>query len=123
MRQITFIALPLVFLAACATPQQRCVAGASKDLRVVRALIVETQGNLDRGYAIGQEIRPKFTMGFCGRNGPLTTCLTQDASVIDKPVAIDLAAEREKLASLRAKERELAARAVTAAQQCETDYS
>ncbi|MDG1531330.1 MAG: hypothetical protein P8Q99_08245 [Paracoccaceae bacterium] len=122
MRQITLFMLPLAFLVACATPQERCIAVASKDLRVVRALISETEGNLERRYAIRQDTVPNFTMSFCNQNGVLTTCLNQTTTTVDKPVVIDFAAERKNLKELRTKERELGQRATVAAQQCQVDY-
>jgi len=51
--------LPFLALAACATPREQCIGQATRDLRVLNSLIAETQGNLARGYAIGeqQEVR------------------------------------------------------------------
>ena len=89
---------------------------------MVRALIVETEGNLDRGYAIGEETTPRMTMGFCSRQGALATCMTTKSTTKRKAVAIDLAAEKAKLNSLRAKEKQLADRATKASQQCQITY-
>jgi hypothetical protein len=47
------LALPLLLaLVACGTPQEQCIARETRDLRVVERLITETQGNLQRGYAL-----------------------------------------------------------------------
>ena len=47
--------LALLLLAACATPLERCIASATKELRVVSGLIASTQANINRGYAIVSE--------------------------------------------------------------------
>lgn len=101
----------LLMLAACATPQERCVLDATKDLRTVDGLIAETQANLQRGYAIGQsfERRPRLT--FCtGRYrsySGLSFCTTEDIVTRDEPVAIDPEAERRKLGLLRERKADL----------------
>ena len=43
-------------LAACGTPQEQCIAYGTRDLRTVDKLIVETEGNLTRGYALEEKV-------------------------------------------------------------------
>ncbi|APX89505.1 hypothetical protein BV394_07070 [Brevirhabdus pacifica] len=125
MRSLALLPL-LGLLAACATPQQRCIAEGTKDLRVVRSLIDETRQNLDRGYAMTTETRvtPQFRVctgtraGVAGVQG----CWDNRVSEQRKPVSIDLAAERRKLEELERKERELARRAADRARQCQARY-
>lgn len=120
--------LPLLALAACATPLERCERAATEDLRVLDALIVETQQNIDRGYAIDQEIRESPYLRLCygrsvddGRLG-MVFCNDRRTIVRDRPVAIDLDAERAKLASLKAKRSEVAQRAAVALASCHAQF-
>ena len=50
----------LLILFACGTPQEQCIAGSTRDARVVNDLIRETEANLARGYALetGIEMKP-----------------------------------------------------------------
>ncbi len=125
MRSLALLPL-LGLLAACATPQQRCVAEGTKDLRVVRSLIDETRQNLDRGYALTSEttVTPRFRVCTGTGSGGTVARGCWDDRVIqrDKPVSIDAAAERRKLAELERKERELARRASDRARQCQAQY-
>lgn len=112
----------LTVLGACATPQQRCVQNATRDLQTLRALIAETEANVSRGYAFRQEVRPvRVGVSACtrsrGRVG-VGFCAGNDITTVRRPVAIDLDAERSKLASLRAKELEVASRARPAIEAC-----
>ena len=120
--------LPLLALAACATPLERCERAATEDLRVLDALIVETQQNIDRGYAVDQEIRESPYLRLCygrsvddGRLG-MVFCNDRRTIVRDRPVAIDLDAERAKLASLKAKRSEVAQRAAVALASCHAPF-
>ncbi len=98
--------LPLVVLAACATPREQCINEVSRDTRVLSALINQTQGNLSRGYALEQRQDVRTTSGTCrGRNEDGSTfffrCDETDTINTTVPVAIDLNAESAKLASLQ----------------------
>ena len=76
MKRLTFPVL--VLLAACGTPQEQCIRYNTRDLRTVDRLIAETEGNLDRGYAIETITEYEEYWGFCrpcrtrcaGRNAP-----------------------------------------------------
>ncbi|MEM9474323.1 MAG: hypothetical protein AAGA71_03470 [Pseudomonadota bacterium] len=96
-----------VLLAACASPEERCIADATEDLRVVNGLIAETQGNLDRGYAIETTVEPRVGIGFCTGSSNLRFCSDTSQTIRDRPAAIDLTAEQQKLDSLVAKKAEL----------------
>ena len=100
------IILPLLALAACATPREQCISGATRDARVLGSLISETQGNLARGYALEQRQEIRTVRGSCqGRNADGSTfvfsCDETETVNVSVPVAIDLNAERAKLASLQ----------------------
>ena len=70
MRPLSVLALvPVLALAACQTPREACLSQASSRLRTVDALIRETQGNLDRGFAIEHAV---ITHKAGGRSGEWT---------------------------------------------------
>lgn len=134
----TLLIAPLLLLSACADPLELCKQDAVKDLRIVQALIADTQATLDRGYAIQTETRAVNYTSFCLSNGhgghghgpkhgrknapkhPQFTFCNHTQPVITKtPVAVDLDAERRKLTSLRRKEAELARESDLSKQRCE----
>jgi hypothetical protein len=99
------IILPLVALAACATPREQCIGNVTRDTRVLSSLVNETQGNLARGYALEERQDVRTLRRTCrGRNEDGTTftfrCDETETFTTTVPVAIDLNAERAKLASL-----------------------
>ena len=98
--------VPLVALAACATPREQCINEVSRDTRVLSALINLTERNISRGYALEQRQDVRTVRGTCrGRNEDGTTflfsCDETDTFSTTVPVAIDLNAERAKLTSLQ----------------------
>lgn len=112
--------MSVAVLAACASPQERCVADATKDLRVVNGLIAETRANLDRGYSIETVVEPRIGIAFCtGRRSNVVFCTESEQTLRDQPVAIDLGAEQQKLDGLLAKRGELEVRARRALAQCD----
>ncbi len=125
--RLPFACLCLAALAACATERERCIARASEDLRIVDRLIIETEETIDRGYAIEVDrIRVRRT-GFCTErlsNGSLVRlpCTDTDTYTVRRTVAVDLDAERRKLASLREKRPELVQRAELGAAQCAAQF-
>jgi len=99
------IILPLVALAACATPREQCISDATRDLRVLNNLVTETQGNLARGYALVEQQDVRTVRRTCrGENSDGSTfrypCDETQTVTSNRPVAIDLNAERAKLNSL-----------------------
>ncbi|MHC0052407.1 hypothetical protein [Actibacterium sp. D379-3] len=123
------LALALLLpLAACATPRQQCERAATEDLQVVSALIVEIEQNLARGYAIDREVRERPHVQFCYGNHRdddhvgIVFCNTTETYVVEKPVAIDVAAEQAKLTALQAKRTELKQQALQALAICDAKY-
>lgn len=119
----------LVLLAACGTPQEQCIRYNTRDLRVVDRLIFETQGNLDRGYAIEAVTEYEDYWGYCpqprlpdGAEVSPRLCLRERAITVDRPKAIDLNAEARKLESLKVKRRELARQAEAVIAQCKAEH-
>jgi hypothetical protein len=118
MKRIALIA-GLAVLTACGTPQEMCIARETRDLRTLDRLIAETQGNIARGYAIQEYTDVVGYWGTCYRHhgaGPdgvrppptPYSCLRDREITRTRPVSIDLGAERQKLASMQAKRRDLA---------------
>ena len=117
----------LLALMACATPQQRCITKAAPDLPVLNRLIAETEGNLARGYAfenvevemdVWKLCRVDLTPSEVGQ----TMCLETETTTTREAVAIDLAAEAAKLASMRARRNEIEAQAQPAFAQCQAQF-
>lgn len=121
--------LPVV-LAACGTPQERCISGATASLRPVDRLIAETQGNISRGYGLQATTVYRDVWVPCyggyGPYGPYRPaggmCIDEQAQIIEQPVAVDIAQEKTKLAQLKAKRKELAATAAPKVAACKATY-
>jgi hypothetical protein len=116
-------------LAACGTPQQQCIAQVSRDLRVVDRLIVESEGNLARGYAYADVVRTRTVFEDCTphptpeRPNPRPRqCLEEVSETVSRPVAIDLNVEAAKLASLKARRTQMATATAQAIAVCQQQY-
>lgn len=116
-RSFRFLALSaLLILAACATPRERCLDQATRNLRVIDELILETRATLQRGYAIRTVREPETFFRLCV-GGPFDAnvwgsfCRSTEWVERSEPVAVDLTEERRKLDSLLAKRQELVRRA------------
>lgn len=125
-----FLVLPLVALAAaCASPRGQCLAEATRDVRVLDHLIAETELALARGYGVERETTYAPRATFCGGYGygrygyyGLSTCYEPYPVTRETPVAIDPAAERRKLAELKAKHREAVVRMKEDVRACNSAY-
>ena len=118
--------LPLLLLAACATPRAACETRATKDLRVMNTLIAETRANVDRGYAIAREpyVTTSFQMclGSTRENVGIRWCNRPETRYRDTQVAIDPAAEQRKLGNMIAKRDQLEREARTGLAACRSTY-
>lgn len=121
MRRLLVLALlPLV---ACASPQERCISGATKDIRVMDRLIKTTRGNLERGYAIGKETYTVETEQVCGElDGEDLICTVPESRERKVPVAVDLNAEKAKLTSLLDKRASLISKSEQVIRACRAHY-
>jgi hypothetical protein len=124
-------ALPLAALLAlvsCATPQQACINRETRDLRTLDRLIAETQGNIARGFAIEEYTVDITVVGTClespgpGQPAVAVSCFREREVTRTRPRAIDLNAERAKLASMQAKRAELARAAAPAVASCRAQF-
>ncbi|KAG1649661.1 D-alanyl-D-alanine carboxypeptidase DacF [Nymphon striatum] len=118
---------PLLVLSACASPLETCKQEAVKDLRIVQALIADTQATIDRGYAIQTETRTVIYTNFCigtgiGHDGRFSFCNYPQPVTTKTPVAVDLAQEKRKLRSLKQKEAELKRESLLRQQRCELEH-
>lgn len=107
MRRFSVLIIALL-VAACATPREVCLSNASHDLNVVRSLIAASEATLRRGYAVETTTRYVTISQPCfSKKYPDRWCERTIPSTDRKAVAVDLAAEKQKLKSLRAKEKQL----------------
>lgn len=137
-------------LAACSTPQERCIADATHDLTVVTTLANRLQADLARGYGLqeSQVVTPVwrpcgFPGGGYGPHGGYHArgdhdgdhggvhahyyaapdmCMEDDVRTVQTPVAIDLVATRRQLDALRRKQAELSRAATPQVAQCQAQY-
>lgn len=127
------ILLLAVFLAACGTPQERCIQRETRDLRTVDKLIAETETNLKRGYAVEEvtvwrtqwevcEVQPAVVVPPGGTPPRPKMCLEDVPETVRRPKAINLADERQKLLELQKKRSELIRVANAAVAQCKATY-
>lgn len=123
--------LACLALAACATPQQRCIDSVTGDLQVINALIAEAEVNLARGFGTREETVWVPSWSYCapptwwaGGNVmfPGQMCLDDQPRTVERPVAIDIDAERRKLAQLRQQREKLTRIAAPAVAQCQARY-
>ena len=124
------ILLSLGLLASCGTPQEQCINRNTRDLRTVDRLIAETQGNLDRGYAVETitvyedywTTCPQPPVAEGETPPPPRLCLDERPVTAQRAKAIDLNEEARKLDSLKVKRRQLAKAAEAVIAQCKAEY-
>ncbi|AUH34269.1 hypothetical protein [Paracoccus tegillarcae] len=127
---MTAIALPLL-LAACGTPQERCIRKHTAEYRNVSNLLSEVEGNLARGYAWEERTVSRTVWGTCRRiergddDEPrmVSTPCWRDVTDTERfRVAIDPAAESRKRDNLSARKSELTAEAEAYVRACRTAF-
>ncbi len=102
----------LALLAGCATPLDRCIQRAEREIRFLEAEITERRVNIARGHAIERRIVPQMAPAWC--RDPLTgrvyTCFDWVDTVREFRRPIHVPDEEERIAQLeRAVARERAA--------------
>jgi hypothetical protein len=129
MPRSVYLMFPLFLtLVACATPQQQCINSVAGNLNTIDGLILQTQGNLQRGFGYTQTVRsvPQFvpcsTNWDDNSNNNMDMCLVNTVQTFQQPVAIDLAAEQKKLAQLVTRRAEIAAQVGPAIAACQAQY-
>jgi hypothetical protein len=116
-----------IALAACGTPQERCIARETRDIRVLDRLIAETQGTIARGYALQTDsfvVSQTYPCQVRGPDGRTVTSLCDRDEVIERtrPVAVNLEDERAKLRTMEARRTEMARAATGAVEACRAAY-
>ena len=114
--------VPLL-LTACATPREACLNEVNREVRILDRLIAETQGNLERGFALEKRQEVRTRRSTCrGRNSEGETfrirCQKTRTFTRTIPVAIDLNAERAKLTSLEQRQLQNISNAQAGIAQC-----
>lgn len=103
-----YVLLALLPLAACATPQEQCIANSGRDIGVLGSLIASTQTNIIRGYGLRTVEFLVNDEQVCGTvDNEEVYCNVAVADTRQVPYAVDLNAEAAKLASLQTKRQEL----------------
>jgi hypothetical protein len=118
----------LFALAACGTPQEQCIRSNTHELQTLERLIIETEANIARGYALEQVTYTTARWVPCvgpspsGERPVPRMCLEDFERIETRPRAIDLDAERKKLVSMRKKRDELARAAQAVIAECKARY-
>ncbi|TBN41198.1 hypothetical protein EYE42_07430 [Paracoccus subflavus] len=124
------VLLPLL-VAACGTPQDRCISRNTGEYRTVSGLLAEVEGNLARGYAWEerQVIRDRLTQCRAyarDRDGRVVAtyepCWRDYVDVERYRVPIDPAAEQRKRDNLAARQAALAGQAKAVVQACQAAF-
>ncbi|WP_103332364.1 hypothetical protein [Pseudotabrizicola formosa] len=125
----------LVLLAACGTPQERCIARETREVRVLDRLIAESEGNLARGYALEEITTYRDRWVPCRVERPVVVegqpapppqpsqmCRDEVEVTVTRPKGIDLQAEARKLASQKDKRTALLRAAGPGIAQCRAEF-
>lgn len=122
----------LILLAACGTPQERCIDRATREVRAVEQLLAEVEGNLARGYAWEEKSVTRVRWEVCGyrqiqrADGTIVTlpdrCMQPYTDTIRSRVAIDPESEKRKRDALIAKRRALLPQAEANIAACKATY-
>lgn len=127
MRFAAPFALTLI-LAACGTPQERCIRSATQEVRTLDRLIAETEANLARGYAYESREVVRHVWTVCDdyvgprRRHARPMCFEPVFRTVERPVAIDPAVEARKLDGLKERRVALARRATDDVAQCQANF-
>jgi hypothetical protein len=123
MRLVSLLPLAALALSGCIDEYQQCVRNSSKDLNVVNELIAKAQLTVNRGYSFETLIATEIEEVVClTAEGQQATCLVEVGTTYQSPVAVDLEAERRKLAQLIEQRRVLEKRLGEAEQACRAAY-
>lgn len=125
------LAVGLLALAACGTPQEQCIGKNTREYRTVTNLLGEVEGNLARGYAWEERQVSSVEWDDCrdvvrGKDGkPVITyrpCLRNVVDTERYRVPIDPIPEQRKRDNLVAKQKSLEAQAQRAVRACKIAY-
>lgn len=123
--------LSLPLLAACGTPQERCIDRNTQEYRTVSRLLAEVEGNLARGYAWEERQIVRDRLTHCrsyerddkGNLIPvLVPCWRDYVDTQRYRVPIDPAVETRKRDGLAARKAALTDQATASVQACKAAY-
>ena len=130
-RNILIGLLPVLIVAACGTPQERCISRNTSEYRTVARLLAEVEGNLARGYAWEERQITRTEWDDCpyvvrGKDGErrvlYRSCLRDVVDTERYRVPIDPAAETRKRDNLEARKTALSRPAARAVDACKAAY-
>ena len=127
MRHAAFTLVPLLALAACATPRQACIADATRDLGQITRQVAQAQDNIARGYAIDSRDEVRLERDTCRGEtddgvGFTYECVTPRTVRVPVRVPINALAEQARLQSLLTQQAALQAQSQPAVQACIATY-
>ena len=101
MRIIALV--PVLLLAACATPRERCEADAAAPYRAALNERAQIARDIARGYVFQTRFEQRTRFGWCGLPGAgLTQCWDTDTQPVTRRVPINEQVLRARLAKLDA---------------------
>ena len=128
MSRTALLLLPLLAVAACSTPRDRCISGAQRSVATLDRLIAETRGNINRGYGLVEVQDVRVLRGSCeGTNEDGSKfrfpCEETETFTRREPVAINISEERVKLDQLEDRRAIAQRQAQAQVQQCLARYA
>ena len=130
-RNILLALLPVLIVASCGTPQERCISRNTREYRTITSLLAEVEGNLARGYAWEERTVSRMEWDDCGyvyldddgtRRYATRSCMRNVADTERYRVPIDPAAETRKRDNLIARKKALTPPAMSAVNACKAAY-
>ena len=132
MIRLSTLALPAfaLLLAACGTPQERCIREGTSDLRVLNSLIAESEATLNRGYGLVEVQTTRMSWEHCGWYPPAKEgqppqprmCWRHVPDTETRPVSVNLEAERAKLRGMKQKQQQLQRSAAPVIAACKAQF-
>jgi hypothetical protein len=128
---LLFSLMPVLAVAACGTPQERCISRNTQEYRTVSTLLSEVEGNLARGYAWQERTVTHTEWDDCSYvvrdsdgNAHVMhrSCMREVPDTERYRVPIDPAAEKRKRDNLVARKKALTPPAVAAVDACKAAY-
>ena len=117
------LALGLAAALAGCSARDLCIAEARSELRTLDRLVAETRATIARGYAVEERTVPERIFTRCrDADGDLGPCWVTVPRTERRPVTVDIAEERRKLAQLEARRAEEAAAAAERIRRCRARY-
>lgn len=111
-------------LGACASPLERCVAEAGREVGFLEQELTERRVNIARGYAVHREPVMDFMPGLCfsASLGSYYTCMEPVERLRETRRPINAADERERIAQLERSLTRERAQAERARAQCVAQF-